>query len=135
MDFLRSHGIPVPEIYGYSPYASDSVGAEYIIMEKICGRPLGDIWHRLSEQEIIKLLFQVVKIEATLFSIDLPAYGSIYYLQDLPDSKSGVPIPGADPSKQLCLGPDTALKFWFEERSLLSINRGPCKSNGHEAHV
>ncbi|KAF2086877.1 kinase-like protein [Saccharata proteae CBS 121410] len=130
MDLVRSHGIPVPKIYSYSHSSDNPVGAEYIIMEKVRGKPAGEIWYDLSENERLKLLSQVVDIEARLFAIDLPASGSIYYLRDLPDKASGIPIPGKDHSEQFCLGPDASNWFWDEERSLLDIDRGPLKDPG-----
>jgi aminoglycoside phosphotransferase (APT) family kinase protein len=43
MDFLRSHGIPVPRIFGYSTTESNSAGTESIFMEFVRGTNLGDI--------------------------------------------------------------------------------------------
>lgn len=54
--FLRSHGIPVPKIYGYSAVADNPAGTEYIFMELVQGQNLGDIWFTLSEQERITLV-------------------------------------------------------------------------------
>lgn len=43
MALVRSHGIPVPVIYGYSTNINNPVGAEYILMEKVKGKSLGDV--------------------------------------------------------------------------------------------
>ncbi|KAF2686436.1 hypothetical protein K458DRAFT_430260 [Lentithecium fluviatile CBS 122367] len=37
MDYLRSHGIPVPEIYSYSAMPNNPAGTKYIFMELIVG--------------------------------------------------------------------------------------------------
>lgn len=50
MDLVRSHGIPVPQIYGNSTEADNPVGIEYILMEKIGGKALGDVWFTLSQR-------------------------------------------------------------------------------------
>ncbi|KAK4544251.1 hypothetical protein LTR36_004461 [Oleoguttula mirabilis] len=92
MDLVRSHGVPVPQVYSYSVNGGNSVGAEYIIMEKVSGRTLGDQWYDLSEKERIRVLSDIVAIEAKLFAIDLPASGSVYYERDLPEGVARVPI-------------------------------------------
>jgi aminoglycoside phosphotransferase (APT) family kinase protein len=49
MNLVRSYGVPVPKVLAYSATSNNAVGAEYIIMEKVNGRDLGDIWYDLSE--------------------------------------------------------------------------------------
>ncbi|KAM0717867.1 hypothetical protein Q7P37_006199 [Cladosporium fusiforme] len=125
LDLVRHHGVPAPQIYGYSTDSNNPVGAEYILMEKVKGRALGDVWFTLSESDRIKVLSGIVENEARLFSIDLPACGSLYYDKDLPCSMGRLPILDVAPGKQLCIGPDVSLKFWYEKRSDLDIHRGP----------
>ena len=121
---LRAHGLPVPRVYAYSTDARNPVGSEYIIMEKLPGRPLGDRWFQLSDRERLKVLLQLVQLEAKLHAIELPASGSIYYASGLPSDASRILIPDSD----FCIGPDASLKWWFAERASLCIDRGPCKS-------
>lgn len=122
--FVRAHGIPTPRVLGYSVH-DNAVGAEYILMEKLPGRPIGDTWYSLSEQERLKVLLEIVKLEAKLFTTALPASGSIYYAHDLPPSTPRIDIPGLDGG--LCVGPYTALQWWIGERGDLDIDRGPRK--------
>ena len=42
LDLVRSYGVAVPQVYGYDTNRSNSVGSEYIIMEKIGGNELGN---------------------------------------------------------------------------------------------
>jgi RIO-like serine/threonine protein kinase len=37
LTFLRSKGVPVPEVYGWSSTTENPVGVEYIIMEHVSG--------------------------------------------------------------------------------------------------
>ncbi|KAF2258095.1 hypothetical protein CC78DRAFT_587545 [Lojkania enalia] len=120
--FVRSYGIPTPRVLGYS-VNDNAVGAEYILMEKLPGRPIGDAWFDLSEQERLKVLLQIVKLEIKLFTIGLPASGSMYYARDLSPSTPKINIPGSD--GELCIGPYAALRWWFGERGDLDIDRGP----------
>ncbi|PWY71413.1 hypothetical protein BO83DRAFT_447084 [Aspergillus eucalypticola CBS 122712] len=98
---LRAHGLPVPRVYAYSTDAKNPVGSEYIIMEKLPGRPLAD---------------------PKLHAIQLPASGSIYYASDLPSDSPRIAVPDSD----VCIGPSAALKWWFAERASLRVYRGPC---------
>ncbi|OJJ67770.1 hypothetical protein ASPBRDRAFT_199991 [Aspergillus brasiliensis CBS 101740] len=123
LGLLRNHGLPVPRVYAYSTDAKNPVGSEYIIMEKLPGRPLGDRWFELSDRERLKVLLQLVQLEAKLLAINLPASGSLYYTTDLPSDSTRIVIPGSD----ICIGPNVALKWWFAERSSLRIDRGPYK--------
>ncbi|KAK6365426.1 hypothetical protein LTR64_008795 [Lithohypha guttulata] len=125
LELVRSHGIPVPKVLHYSPDAENPVGAEFIIMEKLPGRPLGDQWFSLSEDQRLKVISEVVRIEVNLSKIDLPAYGSIYYKHDLPADVSYTMFASASNDKGLCVGPDVSLRWWYKERESLDVQRGP----------
>lgn len=128
LDFVRLHGIPVPHVFAYSVDDNNPVGAEYIIMEKVVGYELGNLWYSMTESQRLKAVFQVVKLEALLFSINLPASGSIYYKRDLPSGVNCTEIQVSGTVDQFCIGPDAHYKWWHNERSALSIERGPCES-------
>lgn len=78
MDLVRRHGVPTPLVYKYCANVNNPVGSEYMVMEKVPGRRLTDIWYELCDKERIKILGEIVDQEAKLFDIRLPAYGSIY---------------------------------------------------------
>lgn len=128
LELVRSHGIPVPKVLHYSADAENPVGAEFIIMEKLPGRPLGDQWFSLSEDQRLKVISEVVRIEVNLSKIDLPAYGSIYYKHDLPANMSHTMIASASNGKGLCVGPDVSLRWWYKGRESLDVQRGPHSS-------
>ena len=130
MDLVRGYGVPVPQVYGYSINADNPVGVEYILMEKIKGKALGEIWFTLSQKDRIKVLSGIVEYEAKLFSLTFPACGSIYYDKDLPPEMGRVQCSSGSKGDPLCIGPDASLKFWHETRSALEIARGPCKFPG-----
>jgi hypothetical protein len=94
-------------------------------MEKLTGKPIGDAWYDLSEQERLKVLLQIVELETKLFAIKLPASGSIYYARDLHANTPKIDIPGSDSG--LCIRPYAALRWWFGERGDLDIDQGPRK--------
>ncbi|KZF23037.1 kinase-like protein [Xylona heveae TC161] len=127
MDFLRNNGIPVPKVYGYSPVSTNTAGTEYIFMELVRGTNLSDIWFDLSESDRIKIITEIVELEARLFDIGFPASGSLYYTDDLqPEVDKPIVLSTHSSGKDsFCIGPDLTPGLWYGKRLNLSVNRGP----------
>ncbi|KAJ5379285.1 hypothetical protein N7509_012404 [Penicillium cosmopolitanum] len=129
MDFLRSHGFPIPRVFGYSTAADNPAGTEYIFMELVTGTNLGDVWFNLSEQEQTTIITNLVQIESKLMALRFPASGSLYYCDDLPNTYPRILIQPSNAnnenSKQFCIGPDTSFRLWFGKRLNLNVERGP----------
>ncbi|EME81365.1 uncharacterized protein MYCFIDRAFT_38290, partial [Pseudocercospora fijiensis CIRAD86] len=127
MTFLRSKGIPVPQVFGYSCTSGNPAGTEYIFMEFCSGRDLACAWDEMADDDCSRFIQHLVNVEARLSAIRLPAYGSLYFLRDLPSKGSGVPIDTQDASNpdSIYIGPSTGIQFWFGKRSSLQIDRGP----------
>ncbi|EQL02629.1 protein kinase subdomain-containing protein PKL/CAK/Fmp29 [Ophiocordyceps sinensis CO18] len=132
MALLRSFGLPIPEVYGYSPTPNNAAGTEYIFMEFVQGTNLNDIWFDLGEGEIISISRQLVELESKMMSIAFPAGGSIYYTKDLQNAAecaSWPTRPGITlEDKRFCVGPDTSVRLWYGRRSHLDVDRGPYES-------
>ena len=128
MDFLRSHGIPVPKIYGYSATSENAAGTEYIFMELVRGTNLGDIWFDMSEKARITIITKLVELESRLFALRFPVSGSLYYTKDLQAGSNKVDIPTAYSAREsrFCIGPDTTFGLWYGKRLSLQVYRGPC---------
>lgn len=92
-------------------------------MEKAAGEKLGDSWFSLPDLERAKLIGRLSQIENLLFSIPLPASGSIFYKKDLDKSTPSIEI--AD--TEFCVGPSVEQRWWHDQRGQLDVNRGPCK--------
>ena len=125
MEFVRLNGVPVPRVYDYSITTQNCVGAEYMIMEKVGGKLLWD-WDVLTPQGRDKIIEQIVKMEATLFSIHFPASGSIYYKKDLDAHVKTAEILSPNGSPDFCIGPSAAASWWYQERAEMALDRGPC---------
>jgi len=124
MEFLRSSGLPVPQVYGYSPAPDNEAKTEYIFMEFMRGSKLSDIWPELVESDIVSILRQLAQLESQMMSISFPAGGSLYYAHDMEKVARRAVIPLKD--KRFCVGPDTRLPLWYGRRSQLDVDRGPC---------
>lgn len=132
MDFLRSRGLPIPEVYAYSFTSNNEAETEYILMEYVKGTDLSQIWSGLKEDEIISLMDQLAKVESIMMSIFFPAGGSIYYASDLKElsGNEGIPLDEQVESialekKRFCMGPDVSVPLWYGRREQLNVFRGP----------
>ncbi len=127
LDFLRLHDIPVPKVLGYAATADNPVGAEYILMEKMEGTPLGDVWFSMSNKERLSIMRQLIGLEKLFFDLQLPASGSIYYQEDLRAGEKPVAIEGASlQGKPFVIGPTAQYEWWYQERKQIDADRGPC---------
>jgi hypothetical protein len=125
LDYLRLHGIRTPEVYASCSTKENPVGSEYIIMEKLGGTPLGDMWYSMTPREQHNMMKQIVEWETRLMSSEFPACGSIYYCKDLPSEKR-IPL-SSQKDVEFCIGPIAHYSWWHDERSMLNIDGGPCK--------
>lgn len=125
MSFLRSSGLPIPKIYGYSPTPHNAAETEYIFMDFVKGTILSNMWHDLGEGDIISIARQVAEFESKMMSINFPAGGSLYYTEDL-EKIAGVPGIRLE-DERFCIGPETARCLWYGKRSQLDVDRGPCR--------
>ena len=125
MVLLRSSGLPIPEVYGYSASMDNAAETEYIFMQFVQGTTLSDIWFDLGERDIISISHQVAELESKMMSIPFPAGGSLYYSKDLEMLAGSLGIPLED--KRFCIGPDTSPPLWYGRRTQLDVGRGPCR--------
>ena len=131
LDYLRSNGLPVPKMFGYSATADNPAGTEYMFIEFIHGTNLGDIWFDLPENARIKVVKNLVKLESSLFNLKFPASGSLYYKKDLDLSTQVAVPPMFSSASEYCIGPDTSLHLWYGKRLGLQCFRGPCELPFH----
>lgn len=125
LDYLRLHGITTPKVYSWCSTRTNPVGAEYIIMEKLDGTPLGEIWYTMSPKDQLRIMKQIVEWEARFMSLKFPASGSLYYRKDV---LSGESIPLSDHGDRgFCIGPIAHYSWWHEKRAELQTDRGPCE--------
>ncbi|KAE8318371.1 kinase-like domain-containing protein [Aspergillus transmontanensis] len=127
LDYLRLHDLPVPKVFGYSATSENAAGTEYIFMEYMRGRSLGDLWYGLSEDGCSTIIRNIVNLEARLFKLQFPASGSLYYTADLYSKTDRPPVPIEDPPSngRFSIGPETTPRMWFGKRRELQVERGP----------
>ncbi|KAJ7650751.1 protein kinase subdomain-containing protein PKL/CAK/Fmp29 [Roridomyces roridus] len=126
MAFLRTHGIPAPQVYGYAPDANNAAGTEYIFTESLRhNERLVDQWFYLEEADIISVARQLAQLESKMMSIPFPAGGALYYTDDL--ERVGAPHVPLPEDARFAVGPDSRPALWLGERAGMDVHRGPYK--------
>ncbi|KAE8356827.1 phosphotransferase enzyme family protein [Aspergillus coremiiformis] len=118
MQFVRdSLHIPAPRVFAWCSKASESpVGAEYIIMEKVPGVQLSQLWTEMHQLKKSQIVTQLVQFDQALASNPFSEYGSLYYTDHEARSDSFV------------VGPTTNRKYYDDGRRALGLDRGPWRS-------
>ena len=127
-------GTPVPKVYAWSSTAREnSVGAEYIIMEKSPGIQLDDVWKNMGFQERWAVTENIARYQSAWSSIHFTKFGSLYYAQDLDQRRLDGPLAidhhgNEITNKKYAIGPSNGREFMDNEKANVSFDRGPCKT-------
>lgn len=124
-------GMPAPKVLAWSSRTTGSVGAEFIIMEKVSGIELSHKWPELSGDDKYSLIQAVIGFERMLTSVSFKKLGSHYYAEDVIDSASQDVLyvkeqEGEVRSSKFAVGPTTDRKFFDDGRGAVEVDRGPC---------
>jgi len=85
MNFAREVlDTPVPHVYSWnSKGESHPVGAEFIIMDKINGVPLSQVWDTMKLTQKLQLIIALTSLQKQWLSVSFSHYGSLYYTGDV----------------------------------------------------
>ncbi|PIG82196.1 hypothetical protein AARAC_000158 [Aspergillus arachidicola] len=121
--------VPVPRVLAWSTDATNnSVGAEYIIQEKVQGVRHGSRWNQWPRKAKLDLIKQVVDMENKLITIAFPWHGCIYYKDDL-RSLTGDAKPltvdsvAPEALERFAIGPLTSAELWTGARKDMALDR------------
>jgi hypothetical protein len=73
-----------------------------------------------------RVVAKIVELEQSLFSLRIPAYGSIYYNNRGFKTKTVDIVADGIPTI-FCVGPSTEQAWWYRDRDQLGVTCGPCK--------
>ncbi|KAH8829747.1 hypothetical protein DL96DRAFT_1460872 [Flagelloscypha sp. PMI_526] len=109
LQYIALHtSVPVPEVYHWNADATNEVGAEYMIMQKIPGTPAVYIWNDLSFPIKERVVRQVAEHLSALFALRFAHAGSLYTPDaSLPTATSSTPQP-----PQFYVGPAVSDNFY-----------------------
>ncbi|KAF4630718.1 hypothetical protein G7Y89_g7411 [Cudoniella acicularis] len=123
--------IPTSRIIAWSADRTSPVRAEYILVEKAPGQPLGNLWYQWPLESKLEMISQIVKMKCQLASITFANSGCIYFKEDLPAKNLDQNIITTNPllpsSVAGCfrLGPLVSTGLWSGERFCMNLSRGP----------
>jgi len=126
MHYLRTKlELPIPKVIDYSCNATNPVGSEYILMERVTGVNLSKKWDALNEQKKNKIVDRLAQIQSKLLTVQFSSYGNLYFAADV-DKALCAPRMYNEPSPDdttYCIGSTTDSGFWEPDRT---ASRGPC---------
>ncbi|CAG7974970.1 unnamed protein product [Penicillium nalgiovense] len=85
MDFARKVlNAPAPHVHACNSRAkSHPVGAEFIIMDKVEGVPLSEVWDTTQLQQKLKVILAMTSLQKEWLTVSFSHYGSLYYAGDV----------------------------------------------------
>jgi hypothetical protein len=92
-------------------------------MEKAPSVEVFKVWPKLSEEQRLHLVDEIVRIEKAALEHPLPGYGSIFFHRDLWPT---MPFMVVDDT--FTIGPSLDRSFWNDKREPMDIDRGPCEN-------
>ncbi|CAI7641051.1 unnamed protein product [Penicillium discolor] len=132
MDFAsRILGTPAPHVHAWNSQAkSHPVGAEFILMDKVKGVPLSQIWSTMQLQQRLKVIIAMTSLQKKWLSVSFSHYGSLYYAGDAQSSAGSQYVKDGMAVKQsgFDIGPATGRDWFDADRLSLDIERGPWPS-------
>jgi aminoglycoside phosphotransferase (APT) family kinase protein len=139
IEYIRRHSsIPVPRIVAYASSASNELGFEWILMEKIDGVPLDCVWDDMTFNAKMEFTVAFAGYMKQLRELQFPLFGSIYFV-DVWNQVGYTPIRLANdhsPSSKalsgdigindsFVIGRTVSMRLFYDKRLLLHAHRGP----------
>lgn len=138
MDYARTVlNLPVPRVLAWNARSDktvNTVGAEYIIMEKAEGEELSCRWDRLTGRQALPVMDEILEVERIFTTRKFSQIGSLYYKEDVEPALQARPLYAAevgeisnDAEDRFRTGPLVDWDVWRGTRWSLHVDRGPCK--------
>ncbi|KJK68671.1 Phosphotransferase enzyme family protein [Aspergillus parasiticus SU-1] len=142
----RTTNIPVPRVITYQSSRDNPIGFEWIIMTKMPGRPLKELWRSLSFSVKTSLVGELAAYSSCLFRNQLHGIGNLYrtasILKDsgLSEATWLAPIPAYSDTSPLSetkhmpaglpdVGRIVSMHFFWGSHILQDVHRGPFTSS------
>ncbi|KAI1159131.1 phosphotransferase enzyme family-domain-containing protein [Nemania serpens] len=120
INWTQQHtSLPVPKVIAHESDRANPVGFEWILMEKLAGEPLANVWDNLGFPAKEQLVKQIARYYADVFSNQLRGIGNIY-----PDSLS--PLQYDDPPAVKRI---VSMQFFWGDHVLQDVPRGPFQTS------
>ena len=107
--------IPVPIVYAYDSSTANTLGLEWMLMERIKGKELGERWLDMDNDKHVKISCQVAQWVDEMSRLQTNQIGSVY-------------LWWTHSELEFYIGPSVHSRFSENRRRSYSINRGPFSS-------
>ena len=122
---------PAPRVHLWNSRAeSHPVGAEFIIMDKVEGVPLSQVWGTMKLPQKLQVLLAMTRFQKQWLSVSFSHYGSLYYTGDVQPLVGNQYVKDGKAVKdsEFVIGPATGRDWVDAGRSILDVEKGPCTS-------
>ena len=123
MAFLRAKtSVPAPRVFAWDSSAKNALGFEWILMEKVGGVELGEVWRRIPWERKLTLVEEIAGFMQQLRNNAFESVGALYFKQALAIPRDGKGNPlirneVGDPSVDLNGGVQSLLDRPTEENT------------------
>ncbi|KAL8826673.1 MAG: hypothetical protein Q9170_007313 [Blastenia crenularia] len=133
MDFMRNVlSSPIPKVLAWSSNADNPVGAEYVIMEKVAGIALDQVWPAMNVEDRFAVMKALFDCQKSWLSASFRDIGALYYAKDLPSSVSLDCVYATNGKEtkdsRFVIGPCTGRNWVDNVRAAVHFDRGPWSS-------
>ena len=127
---LRSHtSVPVPHIIASSSTTDNELKFEWILMERIHGVPLADIWASLAWDAKVSCVMEVACIMAQIFELRYNSIGNLFNAKDLPEEPGRTVENNTTKSDFVVLDRIVSMTFFWDTHLKSDVHQGPFASS------
>ncbi len=121
LQWLADHtGVPVPHILHFDETEDNPLGHEYMLMTRVPGRSVADVYEELSEEQMDRILDQLTDVLVALHQHPFTHIGGLTF-GEMVDGKKRETIPGPAVEETFWQLPDIAA-YWPETESFNTLN-------------
>lgn len=131
IDFVQQNtDIPVPKVLAFDALGNNELGFEWILMERMSGKPLSEHWRTLSFAAKERLVKSLALFAAQLFRKRLHQVGNLYRPDKHGDISTSVGASAHTASQtSFVVGRIVSMQFFWADHISQDVPRGPFKSS------
>ncbi|KAG5960060.1 hypothetical protein E4U57_000294 [Claviceps arundinis] len=125
---------PLPEVYDWCSRAQETpVGAEFILMEKLDGVELQEVWPKMEIEDRLEVVKAVIAYQKSWASVSFEQFGSLYFAEDFKGENTPALVYTDDQGQRVedprfVVGPSTSREMFDDGRGDIDFDRGPWNS-------
>ena len=121
--------VPVPNIIASQSSSDNELRFEWILMERVHGLPLADVWVSLPWDAKVSCVKDVAMIMAQLFEVRYDAIGNLLNAKNLSIESERPPHNDAAESNAVVVGRIVSMIFFWNKHLTMNVPRGPFASS------